>query len=103
MFKISLRLELIVSRITLLSFPDVLLAGLIGQHFRLFWKFSLLSLSEINASRFFICSIRSPISSLFEMSFSSSSICEMVSSDPCLYVFVMLSCISLSHVSTGVS
>jgi hypothetical protein len=37
------------------------------------------------------------------MSFSSSSICEMVSSDPCLYVFVMLSCISLSHVSTGVS
>ncbi len=67
----------------LLSFPDSLLAGLISRHFGLFSKFSSWSLSEINASRFFICSIRSPIPKLFEICFSSSSTCEMVPSDPC--------------------
>jgi hypothetical protein len=52
-FKNFLRLELILSRITLLSFPDSPLAGLIRRHFRLFSKFSLWSLSETSASCFF--------------------------------------------------
>ena len=94
-FKIFLELELILSRMILSSCPDSLFAGLIRRHFGLFSKFSLWSLREINASRFFICSIRSPIPKLLEICFSSSSICEMVLSDPCLYIFVMLSCISL--------
>ncbi len=88
----------------LLSFPDSLLAGLISRHFGLFSKFSFWSLSEINVSRYFISSIRSPIPKLFEICFSSSSICEMVPSDPCLFDFVMLSCISfLPYVPSDVS
>ncbi len=94
-FRVFPKLELILSRMILLSFPDLLLAGLISRHFGLFSKFSLWSLREINASRFFICSIRSPIPKLFQICFSSSSFCEMVPSDPCFYVFIMLSCISL--------
>ncbi len=70
-FRIFLKLELILSRMILLSFPDSLFAGLISRHFGLFSKFSLWSLREINASRFFICSIRSPIPKLFEICFSS--------------------------------
>jgi hypothetical protein len=57
----------------------------------LFSKFSLWSFRDINASLFFIFSILSPIPKLFEMSFSSESISSIVSSDPGLYVFVMLS------------
>ena len=52
-FRIFLKLELILSRMILLSFPDSLFAGLISRHFGLLSKFSLLSLREINASRFF--------------------------------------------------
>ena len=88
-FRVFLKLELTLSRMILLSFPDSLLAGLISRHFGLFSKFSLWSLTEINASRFFICSMRSPIPKLFEIGFISLSICVMVPSDPCLYVFVM--------------
>ncbi len=102
-FRIFLKLELILSRMILLSFPDSLFAGLISQHFGLFSKFSLWSLREINASRFFICSIRSPIPKLFEICFSSSLISEMVPSDSCLYAFVMLSCINLLYVWSDVS
>ncbi len=87
----------------LLIFPDSLFAGLICRHFGFFSKFFLWSLREINTLRFFICSIRSPIPKLLEICFSSSSICEMVPSDPCLHVFVMLSCISLLYVSSDVS
>lgn len=48
-------------------------------------------------------SIRLPIESLSAMCFSSLLISEMLSSDPCLYVFVMLSCKSLLYVSSEVS
>ena len=58
---------------------------------------------EIKASRFLMHSIRLPIESLFAMWFSSLFISEMFSSDPCLYVFVMLSCKSLLYVSSEVS
>ena len=47
---------------------------------------------------FFMHSIRLPIESLSAMCFSSLLISEMLSSDPCLYVFVMLSCKSLLYV-----
>ena len=43
-------------------------------------------------------SIRLPIESLSAMCFSSLLNSEMLSSDPCLYVFVMLSCKSLLHI-----
>ncbi len=97
-FRIFLKLELALSRMILHSFPDSLFAGLISRHFGLFPKFSLWSLREINVSRFFICSIRSPIPKLFKICFSSSSICEMVPSDPCLHVFGTLSCTNVLHV-----
>ena len=48
-------------------------------------------------------SIRLPIERLSAMCFSSLLISEMLSSDPCLYVFVMLSCKSLLYVSSEVS
>jgi hypothetical protein len=69
----------------------------------LFTKFSLWSFKEINSSRFFIRSILSPIPNLLEISFNSESICSIKSSDPCLYVFVMLSCKSSLYVFSGVS
>ncbi len=48
-----------------------------------------------NASRFFICSIRSPISKLLEICFSSSSICEMV---PFILIRVIVSfCYVVTH------
>ena len=52
---------------------------------------------------FFMHSIRLPIESLSAMYSSSLLISEMLSSDPCLYVFVMLSCKSLLYVSSEVS
>jgi hypothetical protein len=92
-FSFYLKLELILSKITLLSFPDSLFAGLIDRHFRLFSKFSLWSFKYINASRFSVIrSILSQIPNLLEISFNSESISSIKSSDPCLYVFVMLSC-----------
>ena len=50
-------------------------------------------------------SIQLPIESLFAMCFSSLLIPEMLSSDPCLYMFlyVMLSCKSFLYVSSKVS
>ena len=48
-------------------------------------------------------SIRLPIESLSAMCFSSLLISEMLFSDPCLYVFVMLSCKSLLYVASEVS
>ena len=57
----------------------------------------------MKASRFFMHSIRLPIESLFAICFSSLLISEMLLSDPRLYVFVMLSCKSLLHVSSKVS
>ena len=68
--------------------------GLMSRQVGLFSKLSLWSLSEMNASRFFVCSVLSPILSLLARTFNSLSIAEMVSADPCLYVFVMLSCSS---------
>ena len=44
-----------------IRFPDSLFAGLINRYFGLFSKFSLWSFKVINASRFFIRSILSPI------------------------------------------
>ena len=85
----------ILSKINLLIFPESLFAGLISRHFGLISKFSLWSLRVIKASRFFMHSIRLPMERLSAMRFSSLSISEMLSSDPRLYVFVMLSCRSL--------
>ena len=47
-FEISLKLQFISSRITLLSFPDSLFAGLMSRQVGLFSKLSLWSLSEMN-------------------------------------------------------
>ena len=93
--KIVLKWVFTLSKISLLIFPELLFAGLISRHFGLFSKFSSWSLREIKASRFFMHSIRLPIESLSAMCFSSLLISEMLSSDPCLYVFVMLSCKTL--------
>ena len=103
-FKIVLKWVFTLSKISLLIFPESLFAGLISRHWGLFSKFSLWSLREIKASRFFFMhSIRFPIESLSAICFSSLLISEMLSSDPCLYVFVMLSCKSLLYVSSEVS
>lgn len=54
-FKIFLKLELILSRNALPSFPDSLLAGLISLHFGLFSKFSLSQILLIYIYSFSTC------------------------------------------------
>ena len=94
-FKIVLSCVFILSKINLLIFPESLFARLISRHVGLFSKFSLWSSREIKASSFFMHSIRLPMERLSAMCFSSLSISEILSSDPRLYIFVMLSCMSL--------
>jgi hypothetical protein len=85
-FSFCLKLELILSKITLLSFPDLLFPGLINRRI-------------LGCSR----SILSPIPNLLEISFNSESISSIKSYDPCLYVFMMLSCKSSLYVFSDVS
>ena len=69
-FKIVLTCVLTLSKINLPIFPGSIFAALISRHFGLFSKFSLWSLREIQALRFFMHSIRLTIERLSAMCFS---------------------------------
>ena len=102
-WEMDLRLELISSRMTFLTLPISLLAGLISLHFGLCSKFSLWSLREIEDCLFAMGSILLSMPRLSAMTSSSWLISSSIVLLPRLYVIVILLLSSWLYVSDVIS
>ena len=102
-FKIYRSFVFILSNIDLLIFSGIAFCWVDEPAFRVVFKIFLMIFERNKSFAFFMLSIRLPIESLFATCFSSLFISEIFSSDPCLFVFVILSCKNFLYVSSEVS